>query len=64
MVPISISTADCTDKPVKTTLLDNRSMTVTVENIKPGAWCKVNVKANLYLGCAKKKICLRGIWDQ
>ena len=43
MVPVSISTSDNPSKPVKTVLLDKPTRTVTLENVKQGTWCKVNI---------------------
>ena len=43
MVPISISTSECPNKPVKTILLEDQTTSVTLENIKPDSWCKVRI---------------------
>ena len=43
MVPISISTSECPNKPVKTILLEDQTTSVTLENIKSDSWCKVNI---------------------
>ncbi|WAR11473.1 PSA-like protein [Mya arenaria] len=42
LVPITISTSDSPNTPVKSVLLEGPSMTVTLENVKPGAWVKLN----------------------
>ncbi|CAG2189323.1 NPEPPS [Mytilus edulis] len=42
MVPLSFCTASSPDKPVKKILLDSTTAEVTLENVKPGEWVKVN----------------------
>ncbi|XP_078702253.1 puromycin-sensitive aminopeptidase-like isoform X2 [Branchiostoma floridae x Branchiostoma belcheri] len=42
MVPVSISTSQSPATAVKTLLLDQRETTVTIDNIKPDDWVKLN----------------------
>ncbi|XP_076459324.1 puromycin-sensitive aminopeptidase-like isoform X2 [Babylonia areolata] len=42
LVPISVSTGSSPDKPVSTILLDKSSTTITLDDIKPDEWVKVN----------------------
>ncbi|KAL4217239.1 hypothetical protein ACF0H5_023690 [Mactra antiquata] len=42
LVPISICTSESPDAPVKTILLDSKSQTVTLDNVKPESWVKLN----------------------
>ncbi|KAL8585740.1 hypothetical protein ACOMHN_056369 [Nucella lapillus] len=42
MVPISVSTDSSPDKPVSTILMNNNKATVTLTDIKPEEWIKVN----------------------
>ncbi|KAH3753711.1 hypothetical protein DPMN_188354 [Dreissena polymorpha] len=42
MVPISVSTSTSPDTPVHTVLLDKPSMKVTLPDVKPNAWVKLN----------------------
>lgn len=43
MVPLSFCTASSPDKPVNKILLDSTTAEVTLENVKPGEWVKVNM---------------------
>ncbi|XP_062591652.1 puromycin-sensitive aminopeptidase-like [Saccostrea cucullata] len=45
MVPISISTSSQPDKPAVVTLLDKPTIEVTVPNVKPKEWVKVNMES-------------------
>ncbi|XP_066305336.1 puromycin-sensitive aminopeptidase-like [Branchiostoma lanceolatum] len=42
MVPVSISTSQSPSTAVKTLLLDQRETTVTIDNVKPDDWVKLN----------------------
>ncbi|XP_078620093.1 puromycin-sensitive aminopeptidase-like isoform X4 [Branchiostoma floridae x Branchiostoma japonicum] len=42
MVPVSISTSQSPATAVKTLLLDQRETTVTIDNVKPDDWVKLN----------------------
>lgn len=42
LVPISVSTSSSPDTPVKTILLDTASTTITLDNVPPEDWVKVN----------------------
>lgn len=42
MVPISVSTGSSPDKPVSTILMDKPTATITLSDIKPEDWVKVN----------------------
>ena len=47
MVPISFCTASSPDKPVQKILLDKLAAEVTLENVKPGDWVKVNFESTV-----------------
>ncbi|KAK7112907.1 hypothetical protein V1264_012283 [Littorina saxatilis] len=42
ILPVSVSTSSCPDKPAKTVLVDKASTTITIDNVKPEEWVKVN----------------------
>lgn len=42
LVPVSVSTASSPDKAVHRFVLDQREVAVTVDNVQPGDWLKVN----------------------
>ncbi|KAK7501330.1 hypothetical protein BaRGS_00007455 [Batillaria attramentaria] len=42
LVPVSVSTASCPEKPILTVLLEKASTTITLDNIGSNEWVKVN----------------------
>jgi len=42
MVPISVSTSDSPDKAVHRSVIDQSESTITLNNVKPGSWIKLN----------------------
>jgi len=43
MVPVSVSTASSPEKAVHKFVLDSKDITVTIENVDPNDWLKINV---------------------